>query len=68
MVAPVVVSICVIACYSAYIIIVMKLNIPNTIKITILIISIIVTVIIIMVLMERIKEIKGGEEDDLGKY
>jgi uncharacterized membrane protein len=68
MVATVVVSICVIVYYSACIMIVMKLNIPNIIKITILIISIIVTAIIIMVLIERIKEIEGGEEDDLGKY
>ncbi|MDR0555039.1 MAG: hypothetical protein LBG76_09625 [Treponema sp.] len=67
-IAPVVVTICLIAYYSIYIMIILKLNIPNIIKITFLIVSIIITITIIMVLIERIKEIKGGEEDDLGKY
>ena len=45
-----------------------KFNIPNSIKLTVLSASVVGTVVIIMVLIERLKEIKGGEEDDLGKY
>jgi len=45
-----------------------KFDIPVIIKLAVLITSIIGTVVIIMVLVERLKEIKGGEEDDLGKY
>ncbi|MDR2738407.1 MAG: hypothetical protein LBB68_01035 [Treponema sp.] len=45
-----------------------KLNVPVIIKIIAVIVSIIITVVVIKVLIERIKEINGGEEDDLGKY
>lgn len=43
-------------------------NIPNFIKIIILSISIIISITLVFTLIERIKEIKGGEEDDLSKY
>jgi hypothetical protein len=33
-----------------------------------LIFSIAITIVFVLVLIERIKEIKQGEEDDLGKY
>jgi uncharacterized membrane protein len=45
-----------------------KFNLPNSIKITVVIASVIGTAVIIGVLVERLKEIKGGEEDDLGNY
>jgi hypothetical protein len=45
-----------------------KFNLPNSIKLTVVIASVILTAVIIGVLVERLKEIKGGEEDDLGKY
>jgi hypothetical protein len=45
-----------------------KFPIPTSIKLTVVIASVIGTVVIIGVLIERLKEIKGGEEDDLGKY
>ena len=68
-IAPVIVSICLVGYYVLLVgLILIKLNIPNIIKIIALIVSIIFTVIIIIVLVERIKEINGGEEDDLGKY
>jgi VIT1/CCC1 family predicted Fe2+/Mn2+ transporter len=67
-IAPVVVAICLIGYYILGVIILSKLNLPGTIKIMALIVSIIITVVIIMALVERINEINGGEEDDLGKY
>jgi len=45
-----------------------KFNIPNSVKLIVVIVSVILTAVIIGVLVERLKEIKGGEEDDLGKY
>jgi hypothetical protein len=44
------------------------LDIPMIIKITVLMVSVIITILLVMVLIERIKEINKGEEDDLGKY
>jgi hypothetical protein len=67
-VAPVIVTICLIVYYIICGIVILRLNIPNIIKIIALIFSIILSIVIIMVLVERIKEIKGGEEDDLSKY
>ena len=67
-VAPVIVSLCLIGYYLVAIFSLVKLNIPFIIKLAIIILSIIVTFVIIKVLIERIKEINGGEEDDLGKY
>jgi len=43
-------------------------HVPNLIKIIILGISVIVSATFVFILVERIKEIKGGEEDDLSKY
>ena len=67
-IAPVIVSICVIGYYLLVGFALIKLDIPNIIKIAALIVSIALTVTIIFVLVERIKEINRGEEDDLGKY
>jgi len=67
-IAPVIVSLCLIAYYVLILFIILKLDIPNIIKTAIIIVSILVTLVIIKVLIERIKEIDGGEEDDLGKY
>jgi uncharacterized protein (DUF983 family) len=66
--APVIATICLVGYYITGVIVLSKLDLPNIIKIIILIVSIIITIVIIMVLIERIKEINGGEEDDLGKY
>jgi hypothetical protein len=67
-IAPVIVTLCLTGYYIMGAIILTKLNLANTIKIIVIIISITMTVVIIMVLAERIKEINGGEDDDLGKY
>jgi len=67
-IAPVIVSLCLIAYYLAVGIALLKFPIPIVIRITIIVASIVVPLVIVMVLVERLKEIKGGEEDDLGKY
>ena len=67
-VAPVIVSLCLIGYYVLVVFGLYKMNIPNIFKIMVIIVSVIITFVIIKVLVERIKEINGGEEDDLGKY
>ena len=67
-VAPLIVSLCLIGYYIVVIFSLVKISIPFIIKMVISIISIILTFVVIKVLIERIKEINGGEEDDLGKY
>ena len=67
-VAPVIVSLFLSGYFVSIGIAFYKFNIPNSIKITVIVASVIVTAVIIGVLIDRLKEIKGGEEDDLGKY
>ena len=67
-VAPVIVSLCLIGYYVLVIFGLYKISIPNLFKIMVFIVSVIITFVIIRVLIERIKEINGGEEDDLGEY
>jgi len=66
-IAPVVVTICLIA-YNILIAGLISFDMPDIIRITIAAVSVIVSVVLICVLIQRIKEIKKGEEDDLGKY
>ena len=68
MIAPVVVVLCILLYYSTGIFVLLKFDVPNIVKIIALVLSIIFTIVFIAVLIERIKEIKKGEEDDLGKY
>ena len=68
MIAPVIVVLCITLYYLTGVNILIKFDIPNIIKIAALLFSIIIIIVFIVVLIERIKEIKQGEEDDLGKY
>jgi uncharacterized membrane protein (UPF0182 family) len=67
-IAPVIVVICISVYIFTGVIILTRLNIPNIVKIIALVFSIIITIVFIALLIERIKEIKQGEEDDLSKY
>jgi hypothetical protein len=68
MIAPVVVVLCIMLYYVIGIFVLLKTDISNVIKIAAFILSILITVVLVKVLAERVKEIKEGEEDDLGKY
>lgn len=67
MIAPIIVTVLVILYYVLYFGILIYL-VPGVFKIIIGIIPLIFTGLMIYVCVERIKEINGGEEDDLGKY
>ena len=68
MIAPVVVVLILIVYYFAGVYFLLGFNMPIIIKAMIIILSVILTAVLIKVLIERIREIKQGEEDDLGKY
>ncbi|GHU23972.1 hypothetical protein FACS1894172_16430 [Spirochaetia bacterium] len=68
MIAPIVVVICLAVYYTAIGIILLNIALPTIVKIAFIGVSILVTIVIILVMIERIKEIKKGEEDDLSKY
>ena len=67
-ITPIIVSGCLICYYILLILGLSKLSFPNLFKIMAFVVSIIITFLIIKVLIERIKEINGGEEDDLSEY
>lgn len=68
MIAPILVSICFIIYLLLYFGFLIYL-IPNVVvKIFVGIIPAVIFGVIIFVCIQRIKEIKGGEEDDLSKY
>jgi len=68
MIAPVVIVLCIMLYYIAGIYVLLTTDMPNMVKVTAIIVSIAITAVLIKVLIERIQEIKKGEEDDLGKY
>ena len=67
-IAPVIIVLCIIAYHFAGVNFAMRLQIPAALKIIALIFSVVITILFIAVLVERIREIKQGEEDDIGKY
>ncbi|MBC2575283.1 hypothetical protein [Peptostreptococcus canis] len=69
MIAPIIVSIIVIVWLLGNVIFYLLMNNVNTpSKIIYIVISIILSGVMLGVLISRIREIKGGEEDDLSKY
>jgi hypothetical protein len=68
MFAPAIIVAAIIVYYVFAIIAMMKFDFSITIKIAGIVFSIIISFVFIAMLIERIKEIKQGEEDDLGNY
>lgn len=68
MVAPIVISILVICYCAAYGILVITMEMPTLVKIVGALIMAGLIGTMIFVLIERIKEIRKGEEDDISKY
>ena len=67
MIAPIVVSVLTILYYIIYFSLIIS-TVESTFKYVLGMIPIIFSIIMIKVCVERIREIKGGEEDDIGKY
>lgn len=69
LIAPIIITILIICYFIFYTYIgVLISDIPSIVKVLILIIPISLIILSICMLFERIREIKGGEEDDLSKY
>ena len=68
MIAPILVGVFVVLYYLLMGIVILSLNIALIIKVALCIIPIIVIGAVIAVVWSRIKEIQGGEENDLSKY
>ncbi len=68
MIAPIIIVFLILAYYIALGVFFVKFGAPLLFKIIGIIVPAAVSVAFIWLLAERIKEIKEGEEDDLGKY
>jgi predicted membrane chloride channel (bestrophin family) len=69
--APIIVTVFVALYYSIAATVLYNYNIdlPLAVKIAVFVVpSIVIIIMMVMVLLERFKEIKKGEADDLGKY
>ena len=67
-IAPVVVVVCITLYYGVVAGVVVHFALPALVKIAVVLFSVLVTGAFIAVLIERIKEIQQGEEDDISKY
>lgn len=69
LIAPIIITILIICYFIFYISLSLYLNaMPKLASILFIIVPILLMILSIHMLFERIKEIKGGEEDDLSKY
>ena len=68
MIAPIVIAAIAILYYIVFAVLLMLMAMPAVIKIIGAVISLILAVTCIYVTVERIQEIRSGEEDDLSKY
>ena len=69
MIAPIVVALVITLYYIGIVVFFVKIpGIPTLIKVLMVVIPLALAVVMIGVLISRIKEIKGGEEDDLSQY
>ena len=68
MIAPIIIVFLNLVYYAAFAVFFVKFGAPLLFKIIGIIVPAAVSAAFIWLLVQRIKEIKGGEEDDLGKY
>lgn len=69
MAAPIIVALIVVLYYIGIAVLMISIHgIPIIFRILMIVVPLILAAVMIGVLISRIKEIKGGEEDDLSKY
>lgn len=69
MIAPIIIAILFIVYYIGIAIVLMAVpGIPVAARILLIVVPLILAAVMLCVLISRIKEIKGGEEDDLSQY
>ena len=67
-IAPVIITLILISYYFVFGGFIVKLDISVVTKILAAVIPLLLTGVTVYVMVERIREIRSGEEDDLGKY
>ena len=69
LIAPIIITVLVVCYFVFYISVGLFItDVPSIVKILMLIIPIGLAILSVYMLIERIREIKGGEYDDIGKY
>lgn len=68
MIAPIIVTVITLLYYVGFAVLLMLVALPAIVKIIGAFLSLVLAVVSIYVVVERIKEIRSGEEDDLSKY
>ncbi len=69
MIAPIVIAVIVIVYYVGIAVFIMTVpGIPGIVRVLLVVIPLILAAVMFGVLISRIKEIQGGEEDDLSQY
>ncbi len=69
MIAPIIITVIVVLYFLIYALPLLLLDeVPGLVKILVTLIPLLLSGVMIGVLISRIKEIKGGEEDDLSNY
>lgn len=68
MIAPIIIAAILILYYAGFFILCMFIPIPPALKLLFGVVPLLLIGVLIYVLIERIKEIRSGEEDDLSKY
>jgi len=68
MIAPIVITVLLVCYFMIYILICILIPIPLIVKILAAVIPLALAGVAIFCLVERINEIRSGEEDDLSKY
>ncbi|NMA95880.1 MAG: hypothetical protein GX974_07560 [Clostridiales bacterium] len=66
--APVVVTIVLVLYFTGFLVVAVNIIDPLWVKIVGSVVPLILMGVSVYVLVERVKEIRGGEEDDLSKY
>lgn len=68
MIAPVLITFVLFLYFIAYFTVILWLPIPTALRLLVGVIPSMITGVVLFVLVERIKEIRSGEEDDLSEY
>lgn len=69
MIAPIIISVIIVSYYIGIGVFFMKVpGVPVGFKIVMIIVPLILSAVMLGVLISRIKEIRGGEEDDISQY
>lgn len=69
LIAPIMITILIVCYFILYISVTLYLNeMPKFASLLFIIIPILLAILSVYMLFERVKEIRGGEEDDLSKY